>query len=138
MNTALAEALMSEATLTVRTVRPEQRMPVPGPENAPFLREQCFDDGHVWMGIVTTQAGAATPWHHHGDYDTYAYVLEGEATLEFGKNGSQHITARADGSSHLIPKGCVHRELNSGSTPNRILILRVGHGPAVVPQAGPA
>jgi mannose-6-phosphate isomerase-like protein (cupin superfamily) len=126
------------ATAAVRTVRPDERVPVPGPPGAPFLREQCFDDGHVWVGIVTTQPGAATPWHHHGEYDTYAYVLEGEATIEFGEGGRLSTHARADGSCHLVPKGCAHREINTGSEPNRILIMRVGEGPPVVPLEGPA
>jgi uncharacterized RmlC-like cupin family protein len=121
----------------IQTIRPDQRTTLPGPPNAPFVREQCYDDGHVWLGIVTTEPGAASPWHHHGQYDTFVYLLEGEAMVEYGEDGSERAAAKADGSMHIVPKGVVHREINTGTTKNRMIIMRVGEGPAVVPAADP-
>ena len=122
---------------TITSIRPDQRKKLPGPPNAGFSREEYYGDDHVWVGHVTTQPGTASPWHHHGDHQTYAYVLEGEATLEFGEEGSEAIVARADGTLHIIPPHVAHREINNGSEPNRILIIRVGEGPVVVPLPGP-
>lgn len=89
------------------------------------------------MGIVSTEPGGASPWHHHGKHETYVYLLEGEATVEYGEDGSRRLRAEADGSLHIIPAGLAHRELNTGSEPNRMLVVRVGEGAAVVPLDGP-
>jgi len=87
--------------------------------------------------MVTTEPGCASPWHHHGSHETYVYVLEGEATVEFGRGGAGQIRATADGSLHVVPANLAHREINTGSIPNRMLIVRVGEGPAVIPLDGP-
>ncbi len=122
---------------TVTTIGPNQRTRLPGPPGAPFIREQMFGDERVWIGQVTTEPGGASPWHHHGAHETYVYVLEGEATVEFGPDGARRMTAYADGSLHVLPGGLVHREINTGSTPNRLLVMRVGEGPSVFPVEGP-
>lgn len=121
----------------IRIIGPDQRTRLPGPPGAPFMRDEMFADGRVWVGVVTTEPGGASPWHHHGAHETYAYMLEGEATVEFGPGGAQRLTARADGSLFVVPGGFPHREVNTGSVPNRILIMRVGEGPPVVPLDGP-
>lgn len=128
---------MPNRSESTRIVRPAERKVLPGPPGAPFVREEMFGDGHVWMGIVTTEAGAAFPWHHHGDHETYVYILEGEAMVEFGPNGSERLRATTDGSGHIVPAPLPHREINTGSAPNRILVVRVGEGPAVFPLEGP-
>ena len=117
----------------VHSIPPQQRTTLPGPPNAPFVREQILAEGPMWIGVVTTEPGAASPWHHHGDHTSYAYVLEGEATVEYE---GRRITARADGTMHVIPPGLPHRERNEGTVPNRIMIIRVGEGPTVVPVEG--
>jgi len=122
---------------TITSIRPDQRTALPSPPGAPFVREQYYGDDRVWVGEVVTEAGGASPWHHHGEHQTYVYVLEGEATVEFGPGGSKRMTANADGSLHIVPPGLPHREINTGPTKNRILIMRVGEGPPVVPLDGP-
>ena len=82
---------------------------------------------------MSTEPGSATPWHHHGDHDTYAYMLSGEARVEFGEEGSESRDITADESLHILPAGLVHREINVGKEKNHFLIIRVGEGPAVVP-----
>jgi len=128
---------MSKSAQSLRTVKPNDRQTLPGPSGAGFLREEMFGDGHVWVGMVTTEPGASSPWHHHGKHETYVYVLEGEATFEFGAGGRDRLRATADGSLHIVPPGFPHREINTGSTPNRALVMRIGEGPAVVPLDGP-
>jgi len=62
----------------------------------------------------------------------------GEEAVEYGPGGGQRAVLRPDDSVHIVPKGLVHREVNTGTQPNRALVMRVGEGPAVVPQEGPA
>lgn len=128
---------MSKSAPSIRTITPEERKTLPGPPGLPFVREEMFGDGHVWVGMVTTEPGCASPWHHHGDHETYVYILEGEATVEYGAGGSEKMHATADGSLHIVPRGFAHREINTGSTQNRMLVVRIGEGPAVVPLDGP-
>jgi uncharacterized RmlC-like cupin family protein len=118
---------------TITTIRPDQRTRLSGPTDSPFVREAYVSDGHVWIGHVSTEPGSATPWHHHGAHETYAYLLSGEARVEFGPDGSQSRDLTADGSLHIVPAGLVHREINVGSDTNHFLIIRIGTGPAVVP-----
>lgn len=128
---------MSMTPQSIHTVGPDQRKTLPGPADLPFVRQEMFSDGHVWMGIVTTEPQSASPWHHHGEYETYVYMLEGEATLEFGAGGAERLHATADGSLHIIPPGLAHREINTGTEANRMFVIRIGEGPAVVPLDGP-
>jgi uncharacterized RmlC-like cupin family protein len=128
---------MSKTTQSIRTVRPEERKTLPGPPGAPFVRQEMFGDGHVWVGMVTTEPGTSSPWHHHGEHETYVYVLEGEAIVEYGPGGAERMHATADGSLHIISPGTAHREINPGSTPNRMIVVRVGEGPSVFPLDGP-
>jgi uncharacterized RmlC-like cupin family protein len=121
----------------IRVLSADQHTRLPGPPGSPFQRDEMFANEQVWVGVVTTEPGGASPWHHHGAHETYAYVLEGEASVEFGQGGAQRLTAHADGSLIVVPGGVPHREVNTGVTPNRILVMRVGGGPPVVPVAGP-
>lgn len=128
---------MSKSATSIRTVTPPEQRVLPGPAGSPFVRKEMFGDGHVWVGTVTTEPGGTSPWHHHGENETYVYILEGEATVEFGPGGSRRLHATADGSLHIVPPGVPHREINTGATRNRMLVVRVGQGPAVVSLDGP-
>ena len=122
----------------IRRILPDQRTVLDGPPDSPFRREQYVGDDNVWIGEVMTEPGGATPWHHHGEHTTYAYLLEGEATVEFGAAGGERTVLQAGGGLGVVPPHLIHREINTGSAPNRILIMRVGEGPPVIPASGPA
>lgn len=128
---------MSKLSNSIRTVRPEDRTTLPGPADAPFVRQEMFGDGRVWVGMVTTEPGSASPWHHHGAHETYVYLLEGEAMVEYGSGGNERVHATADGSLHIVPPNLAHREVNTGAIPNRMIVVRVGTGPALIPLDGP-
>jgi len=121
----------------IRLIAPSDRRSLEGPPELPFRREEYVGREGLWIGEVTTEPGGASPWHHHGNHTTYGYVLEGEASVEYGEGGTERQTAYSDGSLIVVPPGLVHREVNTGSAPNRLLIFRVGEGPAVVPADDP-
>lgn len=128
------------ALATIATIGPEQRTRLPTPPGAPFVREEVISADGLWIGVVSTESGGASPWHHHGEHTTHACVLEGTAVVEMAAaNGEiERVHAAADGSFHVIPPGLVHREINDGESKNRFLIIRRGHGPPVVPVDPPA
>jgi uncharacterized RmlC-like cupin family protein len=76
-------------------------------------------------------------WHHHGDYETSVYVVSGALRLESGSSGSQIIEA-APGDFVYVPRGAVHREGNPSDQESQVVVVRTGHGPAVINVDGPA
>src|SRR5687768_17206905 len=84
----------------------------------------------VWIGTVRQPVGSVSGWHHHGEYDTYIVVQEGRARLEFGRGGAESCEAEAE-DVFSVPRGVVHREVNTGDGENAALVVRVGMGEPV-------
>jgi uncharacterized RmlC-like cupin family protein len=101
-----------------------------------MIREEAISTGQVWSGIAITAPGNLSGWHHHGDWDTVAYVLSGAVRLECGPSGQTVIHAEP-GDFLFIPKSEIHRESNPTSEEQRLVIVRSGHGPVVVAVDGP-
>jgi uncharacterized RmlC-like cupin family protein len=119
----------------VRLVRPEDRtegQPTPG-----MHREQATDTGSMWAGYVTTEAGAVSGWHHHGEHESTIYVLSGALRMEFGAGGRDVLDAGA-GDFLYVPPHAIHREGNPTDEQSAIVVVRGGSGPAVVNVDGPA
>jgi uncharacterized RmlC-like cupin family protein len=119
----------------VTTVHPADRQvadPTPGK-----VREQAIHVEGLWSGLVRTEPGVASGWHHHGDHDTSVYVVEGTVRIEFGPGGALSVEAGPGDFVH-IPKHLVHREVNAGSTPSQEILTRSGTGPLTVNVDGPA
>lgn len=119
---------MSEADPVVR-VRPGERRradPTPGK-----VREEAIAVDGLWSGLVRTEPGVTSGWHHHGEHETSVYVVEGTVRIEFGPGGARTADAGPGDFVH-IPKHVVHRESNLGSTPSREIVTRSGTGPLTV------
>ena len=101
------------------------------------VREQAIDVEGLWSGLVRTEPGATSGWHHHGDYDTSVYVVAGTVRLEFGPGGAHAVEAGPGDFLH-IPRHVVHREGNTGTTPSEEVVTRSGSGPVTVNVDGPA
>lgn len=106
--------------------------PTPG-----MAREEAIAVEGMWAGLVRTEAHAASGWHHHGDYETAIFVVDGDVRLEFGHEGRQVIDARPGDFIH-VPKGAVHRESNPSGDESHIVVVRAGSGPPTVNVDGPA
>ena len=119
----------------VRRVRPAERtegQPTPG-----MHREQGIATEGMWAGYVTTEAGAVSGWHHHGEYESSIYVLSGALRMESGPGGSEVIDA-AEGDFLYVPPHAIHREGNPSDEASSIVVVRAGSGEAVVNVDGPA
>ena len=120
----------------VTVVRPDQRaqmdtMPTPG-----MKREQAYFGGGAWVGVVHTNPGVISGWHHHGDYDTYVYLTSGKQIVEFGRDRQDQVEAGAGDVIH-VGKHVVHRESNPSTDETVTFVVRVGNGPLVVNVDGP-
>jgi uncharacterized RmlC-like cupin family protein len=119
----------------VRLVRPDDRtegQPTPG-----MHREQALDTGSMWAGYVTTDAGAVSGWHHHGEHESTIYVLSGALRMEFGAGGHEVLDA-GPGDFLYVPPHAIHREANPTEEQSAILVVRGGSGPPVFNVDGPA
>jgi uncharacterized RmlC-like cupin family protein len=102
-----------------------------------MVREEAVSTEGMWAGLVRTDAHMLSGWHHHGDYDTTIYVLEGKVRLECGPGGSTIVEGGPGDFLHL-PKGAIHREGNPTDVEGRAIVVRAGHGPPVTNVTGPA
>lgn len=108
----------------------------PGPPTPGMERRQLMDEGDAWVGWVRAEAGLAGGWHHHGDRDSYIYVLSGDVTIGFGPGGRDEVKAMA-GDFIFTPARMVHREITASGGPAEFFVVRVGTGPQNVNVAGP-
>jgi uncharacterized RmlC-like cupin family protein len=91
-------------------------------------RRELLDHDDCWVGWVRTDPGLAGGWHHHGERDSYIYVLRGAVTIEYGAGGRDRVTAEA-GDFIFNPARIVHREVTAADEPAELFVVRVGTGP---------
>ena len=118
----------------VRLIHPEERTkgaPTPG-----MIREQAVATDRMWAGLARTEAGMASGWHHHGDYESTIYVLSGVLRMEFGPGGAEVLEA-GPGDFLYVAAGAVHRESNPSDEECRIVVVRSGSGEPVFNVEGP-
>jgi mannose-6-phosphate isomerase-like protein (cupin superfamily) len=98
-------------------------------------REQAFAGDDRWVGFVSAEPGAWSGWHHHGETDTYFYVMSGAVEFEYGTEGAT-VAVNAGDFCH-VPKGLVHRERPRPGPRAELVLVRIGNGPTVVNVEGP-
>ena len=110
--------------------------PPVGPPTPGMDRRELLDHDDRWLGWVKTDPGVAGGWHHHGDRDSYVYVLRGRVIVEFGSRGRERMTGSA-GDLIFNPHRMVHREITGADGPAELLVVRIGTGPLNVNVDGP-
>ncbi|TAK76612.1 MAG: cupin domain-containing protein [Dehalococcoidia bacterium] len=110
---------------------------VVGPTVEGMVREQAFATDGLWSGLARTEPGMDSGWHHHGEYESVIFVVSGTLRMESGPGGSSVFEA-GPGDFLYVPRGAVHRELNTGTEASRIVVTRAGHGPPTTNVDGPA
>ncbi len=76
----------------------------------------------VTAAIVTIPPGGSTGWHLH-EVPLFAYILEGEISLDYGDKG---IETKKAGDSMLEAMNWAHNGTNTGDVPLRILAVYMG------------
>ena len=103
---------------------------VPAQQTPGIRRRQAFAGEDRWVGHVETRPGEWSGWHHHGETDTYMYVLSGGLEFEFGADRERVLVGPGDFA--LMPAGVIHRERTTPGGPGELVLVRLGPGPAVV------
>ena len=119
----------------VRRIRPGER--VEGPSTAGMVRSQAVASERMWAGLVRTEPGMVSGWHHHGDHESTIFVVSGTLHMEFGPGGGEAFDAEP-GDFVYVPEGVVHREGNPSDEPADIVVVRSGTGESVFNVDGPA
>jgi uncharacterized RmlC-like cupin family protein len=101
-----------------------------------MLLEEAFAHSGFWVGQSRTPPGSVGGWHHHGDHHTFTYLASGQARYEWGKDGEQGADLKPGDFIHISPH-TIHREMNTGSVPNLLVIFRSGSGPTLVSTGSP-
>ncbi len=99
-------------------------------------RQRAIDIPGLWSGLVHTEPGAMSGWHHHGEHQTSLYVLSGVLRLEFGPGGRAVVDAGPGQFVH-VPAYAVHRESNPTVGLATAVIARAGTGAPTVNVDGP-
>jgi uncharacterized RmlC-like cupin family protein len=98
--------------------------------------EEAFADPRAWVGFLVLPPGAASGWHHHGEWDSYAVVQRGVLRWEFGVDGTDAIEVAA-GDVGRMPAHLVHRDVSAGREDLELVLFRSGSGPLTIDVAGP-
>ncbi len=125
---------MERATEGLRRIGPEDRLE--GAQTPGMTREEAVATDGMWAGLVTTEAGMRSGWHHHGEYQTSIYVLTGLLRMEFGPGGSKVVEAGPE-DFVFVARGVVHRESNPSETVGTAVVVRAGTGEPVFNVEGP-
>jgi uncharacterized RmlC-like cupin family protein len=116
-------------TRPVRVIRPADLVPA---DPTPGMRRQlAVDAPGLWAGLVDTEPGATSGWHHHGDHETTLFVVTGSMRLDFGAGGGSSVVAGPGDFVHA-PAHVVHRESNPSDVTSTAVIARSGTGPPTV------
>jgi uncharacterized RmlC-like cupin family protein len=118
----------------IRVVTPGDR--TAGPSTPRMDRQQASASERMWAGLVRTEPGMVSGWHHHGGYETAIYVLTGSLRMEFGPGGASVVEA-VPGDFVCVPPGAVHRESNPSPQAADLVVVRAGQGESTVNVAGP-
>lgn len=71
-------------------------------------------------------------WHHHENYDSIMYMLEGRIRVEWGENGEKSFEMGA-GDYGFFGRKVIHRAQIIDAPENcRFLFVRLGKGESVV------
>lgn len=120
----------------IRVIRADQLQSPPEAQTAGMTRHVAVATDEVLVGLVRTAPDMVSGWHHHGEYETYAYVVSGSGAFEFGPAGGETIDAGPGDFIH-IPARLVHRESNRGEKESLIVLFRMGHGEPLFNVEGP-
>ncbi len=89
----------------------------------------------MWAGYARVSGGKDSGGHHHGDHETYLYVLSGGGRVDGGPGGADSAQLQP-GDAALLPAQTIPREV-TGTVELAEFADRVGRGPLVFPADGP-
>src|SRR6202012_1307136 len=104
----------------------------PGSLRLAAVAPQLGIDSSLWGGLFEVKPGARTGIHHHGEQQTFTYVLAGICEVRWGARGEYVARAKAGDFIH-VPAFLLHMESNpSDCEPFHWVVVRSTAMPIVV------
>ncbi len=125
--------MTSESAGGLRVIGSSERVPDSAPTPG-MTREHAIAQGGLWAGVVRTDPGVVSGWHHHGEHETTIYVAEGTLRME----STDGVSDARTGDFIHVPPRTIHRESNPGEVPSLAVFSRFGQGPVTVNVEGPS
>lgn len=63
----------------------------PGDKTPGLTREIAIEGKDAVIIHSTAEGGIKSAWHHHGEHNTYGYVISGTLRFEYGPGGKQFV-----------------------------------------------
>ena len=101
-----------------------------------MVREQAVATGGMWAGLVRTERGLVSGWHHHAAYETAIYVMTGALRMEFGPGGRDVLEADPGDFLYVAPGPSIARATRATRS-RGLIVVRSGSGDTVVNVGGP-
>jgi quercetin dioxygenase-like cupin family protein len=121
---ALCAALIGFATSWGSVAEARNIEPDMGVNIEPLLtKPMAGEPGKEIVSLrVAIPPGLVLPWHTHPDIHEVVYMLEGDFVVEVKGQGQRQLKP---GESAYVPPNAVHRGMNKGDVPVKLLIVRV-------------
>ncbi len=108
-------------------IRPDERLTSTG-QNSDMERSIAISAERVgsvglYSSIVTTEPGARTRIHHHGECETSIWIWSGRARYTFGPTGLEEAFDAGPGDFVYIPAGEIHVEENASETEPLVVVI---------------
>jgi hypothetical protein len=81
--------------LRPQVVSPAERFEPQTQQTSGIHRQQAFAGDDRWVGFVRTEPGDWSGWHHHGEHDTYFFVLQAGLSSNTVATGRRSLWAPA-------------------------------------------
>lgn len=85
----------------------------------------------LWAGTVVVEPGVTAGAHHHGSVESVFYVIRGTARLRWGEH-LEYVADAGPGDFVYVPPFVPHQEINPGSEPVEVVLVRSDQKPVVV------
>lgn len=116
-------------------MRADERVPAGGLPKG-VIGQQAFSHEQGWVGFLRLEPGASSPWHHHAEWDSYAYVIAGVLRWEHGPGGRDATEIGAGDVGHM-PAWMIHRDVSAGDEDLEMVLFRAGEGELTIDVNGP-
>lgn len=109
-----------------------------GPNTPGQPRQTAYSGNGLWVGeCEITACDSPSQWHHHENYDSIMYMLEGRIRVDWGEYGEKCFLM-GPGDYGFFGRKVVHRAQIVDANENcRYVFVRLGEGESVVNVNGP-
>lgn len=109
-----------------------------GPNTPGQMRKTAYAPSGLWVGeCQITARQIPSQWHHHEDYDSIMYMLEGKIRVDWGEDGEKSIEM-GPGDYAFFGRKVIHRaQIIDAPEDCKYVFVRIGNGESVINVDGP-